>query len=180
MALFAALAFGGITLPTTILGDLLHVFLGPFSGLLTGVLSGVLQYLLLMALLTLYRALGTLSLMYLVKFMLSCLMFGNFSPLGVLSCCVYMVVLETALYLSGFYAKEELDGKMLIWVALVMGVADALSTLVNLEQMMFFYRLYYADWYLALYMLINGVVYSSLGAWLGCRTGMKLRQVMGE
>ena len=180
VALFAALAFGGITLPTTILGDLLHVFLGPFSGLLTGVLSGVLQYLLIMALLTLYRAPGAVSLMYLIKFMLSCLMFGNFSPIGILSCSVYMVVLETALYMSGFYRQKELDKKMLFWVALVMGLADALITFVNLEQMMFFYRLYYADWYVALYMMINGVLYSSIGAWLGCKTGLKLRQVMGE
>ena len=180
VALFAALAFGGITLPTTILGDLLHVFLGPFSGLVTGILSGVLQYLLIMALLTLYRTPGTLSLMYLVKFMLSCLMFGNFSPLGVLSCCVYMVVLEAALYCSGFYAQEKLRPQLLLWVSLVMGLADALITFVNLEQMMFFYRLYYADWYVALYMLINGLLYSSVGAWLGCKTGLKLRQVMGE
>ncbi len=180
VALFAALAFGGITLPTTIMGDLLHAFLGPFSGLVTGILSGILQYLLIMALLTLYRTPGTLSLMYLVKFMLSCLMFGNFSPLGILSCCVYIVVLETALYCSGFYAQEKLKSQLLLWVALVMGIADAFITFVNLEQMMFFYRLYYADWYLALYMLINGVVYSSIGAWLGCRTGLKLRQVMGE
>ncbi len=180
VALFAALAFGGITLPTTIMGDLLHAFLGPFSGLVTGILSGILQYLLIMALLTLYRTPGTLSLMYLVKFMLSCLIFGNFSPLGILSCCVYIVVLETALYCSGFYAQEKLKSQLLLWVALVMGIADAFITFVNLEQMMFFYRLYYADWYLALYMLINGVVYSSIGAWLGCRTGLKLRQVMGE
>ena len=54
------------------------------------------------------------------------------------------------------------------------------AAFVNMEQMMFFYRLYYADWYLALYMLVNGLVYSSIGAWLGAKTGSKLQQVMGE
>ena len=54
VALFAALAFGGITLPTTLIGDLLHVFLGPFSGLVTGILSGMLLYLLVVALLVLF------------------------------------------------------------------------------------------------------------------------------
>lgn len=180
VALFAALAFGGITLPTTLLGDLLHVFLGPFSGLLTGVLSGVLQYLLIVSLLVLFRAPGVLALMFFVKYMLSGLMFGHFTPLGILSICVYVAVLEGALLLCGFYRAERISKRYMLLVALVLGVADALVTFINLEQMMFFYRLYYADWYMALYMLINGVLYSSVGAWLGYRTGVKLQQVMGE
>lgn len=180
VALFAALAFGGITLPTTFLGDLLHVFLGPFSGFLTGVLSGILQYLLIVALLVLFRAPGVLSLMFFVKYMLSGLMLGHFTPLGLLSMSVYVAVLETVLYLTGFYKVKHLTKKYMLVVAVCIGLADAAITFVNLEQMMFFYRLYYADWYLALYMLINGLLYSSIGAWLGYRTGTKLKQVLGE
>ena len=180
VALFAALSFGGITLPTTLLGDLLHVFLGPFSGLFTGVLSGVLQYLLVVSLLVLFRAPGVLSLMYLVKYMLSGLMFGHFTPLGLLSLCVNIVILEAVLYFSGFYRKQELGRRYLLLVSVLLGVGDALITFINMQQMMFFYRLYYADWYLALYMLVNGVLYSSIGAWLGAKTGSKLQQVMGE
>lgn len=180
VALFAALSFGGITLPTTLLGDLLHVFLGPFSGLFTGVLSGVLQYLLVVSLLVLFRAPGVLSLMYLVKYMLSGLMFGHFTPLGLLSLCVNIVILEAVLYFSGFYRKQELGRRYLLLVSILLGFGDALITFVNMQQMMFFYRLYYADWYLALYMLVNGVLYSSIGAWLGAKTGSKLQQVMGE
>ena len=180
VALFAALAFGGITLPTTLIGDLLHVFLGPFSGLLTGILSGMLLYLLVVALLVLFRAPGVLTLMYFVKYMLAGLMFGHFTPLGLLSMCVNVAILETLLYLSGFYRREVLSKGYMLFICLLMGVGDALVTFVNMEQMMFFYRLYYADWYLALYMLVNGLVYSSIGAWLGAKTGSKLQQVMGE
>lgn len=180
IALFAALAFGGITLPTTILGDFLHVFLGPFSGLITGLLSGILQYLLIMALVILYRRPGVLALMYIVRFLLAGLMFGHFTPIGVLSCCVNIAFLETVLWFSGFYIKKDLQSSYMLMLCLLMGVTDAAITFVNLEQMMFFYRLYYADWYLALYMIINGFVYSSLGSWFGYRTGTKLRQVMGE
>lgn len=180
VALFAALAFGGITLPTTLIGDLLHVFLGPFSGLVTGILSGMLLYLLVVALLVLFRAPGVLTLMYFVKYMLSGLMFGHFTPLGLLSMCVNVAILETLLYLSGFYRRQELGKGYMLFICLLMGVGDALVTFVNMEQMMFFYRLYYADWYLALYMLVNGLVYSSIGAWLGAKTGSKLQQVMGE
>ena len=180
VALFAALAFGGITLPTTLLGDLLHVFLGPFSGLVTGILSGVLQYLLIVSLLTLFRAPGVLALMFFVIYMLSGLMFGHFTPLGALSTCVSVVVLESILYLSGFYKVQQLNKRYMLFVAVLLGLADAAVTFINLEQMMFFYRLYYADWYMALYMLINGLLYSSIGAWLGFKTGSKLQQVMGE
>ncbi|MGM9570164.1 MAG: hypothetical protein ACI3XC_08810 [Phascolarctobacterium sp.] len=180
VALFAALAFGGITLPTTLLGDLLHVFLGPFSGLVTGVLSGVLQYLLIVSLLVLFRAPGVLTLMFFVKYMLSGLMFGHFTPLGALSTCVSVVLLEAMLYVCGFYGAKELTKRYMLLVALLIGLTDAAITFINMEQMMFFYRLYYADWYLALYMLINGLLYSSIGAWLGFKTGSKLQQVMGE
>ena len=180
VALFAALAFGGITLPTTLIGDLLHVFLGPFSGLVTGILSGMLLYLLVVALLVLFRAPGVLTLMYFVKYMLAGLMFGHFTPLGLLSMCVNVAILEALLYLSGFYCRQELGKGYMLFICLLMGVGDALVTFVNMEQMMFFYRLYYADWYLALYMLVNGLVYSSIGAWLGAKTGSKLQQVMGE
>lgn len=180
VALFAALAFGGITLPTTLIGDLLHVFLGPFSGLVTGILSGMLLYLLVVALLVLFRAPGVLTLMYFVKYMLAGLMFGHFTPLGLLSMCVNVAILEALLYLSGFYRRQELGKGYMLFICLLMGVGDALVTFVNMEQMMFFYRLYYADWYLALYMLVNGLLYSSIGAWLGAKTGSKLQQVMGE
>ena len=116
MALFAALAFGGITLPTTLIGDLLHVFLGPFSGLVTGILSGMLLYLLVVALLVLFRAPGVLTLMYFVKYMLAGLMFGHFTPLGLLSMCVNVAILEALLYLSGFYRKAVLSKGYMLFI----------------------------------------------------------------
>ena len=75
---------------------------------------------------------------------------------------------------------QQLNKRYMLFVAVLLGLADAAVTFINLEQMMFFYRLYYADWYMALYMLINGLLYSSIGAWLGFKTGSKLQQVMGE
>ena len=140
----------------------------------------IMLHLLVVALLVLFRAPGVLTLMYFVKYMLAGLMFGHFTPLGLLSMCVNVAILETLLYLSGFYRRQELGKGYMLFICLLMGVGDALVTFVNMEQMMFFYRLYYADWYLALYMLVNGLVYSSIGAWLGAKTGSKLQQVMGE
>lgn len=180
IALFAAVAFIGISLPTTILGDALHVFLGPFSGLVTGVLSGVFQYILIMSLLILFRRPGVLVMFFLVKLILSGLLFGRFTPVGLLSCCVYIFVLELFLSLSGFYNKKDLHPKYMLCIAFLIGAADAFITFINLEQMMYFYRLFYADWYIALYVFINGFIYSSLGAWLGYKLGIKLKYIAGE
>lgn len=180
VSLFAAVAFGGVVLPSTLLGDFLHVILGPFSGLATGILNGVLLYLLVMSLLVLYRKPGVLALMFFLKWMLAGLMFGKFTPLGVLSYAVYIVVLESVLWLCGFYRKGSLSKQYVILISIVIGCTDAFITMINLEQMMFFYRLYYADWFIFLYMVVNGLVYSTLGCIMGYKVGCKLQQVMGE
>ena len=180
VSLFAAVAFGGVVLPSTLFGDFLHVILGPFSGLVTGILNGVLLYLLVMSLLVLYRKPGVVALMFFLKWMLAGLMFGKFTPIGVLSYAVYIVVLESVLLLCGFYRINSLSKRYIIFVSIMIGLADAFITMINLEQMMFLYRLYYADWYIFLYMFVNGLLYSSLGCIMGYKVGCKLQQVMGE
>ena len=93
---------------------------------------------------------------------------------------ILVKVIEHYLADPDYRRAFDFDPRLEELICLLMGVGDALVTFVNMEQMMFFYRLYYADWYLALYMLVNGLVYSSIGAWLGAKTGSKLQQVMGE
>ncbi len=180
VALFASLAFGSVVLPVTLLGDFLHVFLGPFSSLVTGLLSGVLQYLLLFALLTLFRRPGVAALFFLMKWLLAGILFGRFTPVAALNYAVYIGILETVLYASGFYRGEDISKTRLLLTALLAGVADMAITFLNLEQLMFFYRLYYADWFIGLFVIVNGLVYSSLGAFLGMKLGKKLSGVMSQ
>lgn len=179
VALFAALAFGGVVVPVTLLGDFFHVILGPFSGLITGFLSGIVQYLLLVALLILFRRPGVLSLFFLVRWLLSAVLFGRVTLVGILICAVSIAVLEFVLRSLGFFKKEIITEQYAVLIAIMIGMADAFITFINMQQIMFFYRLYYADWFIILYMLINGVLYSSIGAWMGYRIGGKLKQVMG-
>ena len=179
VALFAALAFGGVVVPVTLLGDFFHVILGPFSGLITGILNGIVQYLLLMALLILFRRPGVLSLFFLMRWLLSAILFGRVTLVGILICSVSIVVLEFVLWVWGFFKKEVITEQYAVLIAVMIGIADASITFINMQQMMFFYRLYYADWFIALYMLVNGILYSSIGAWMGYRMGEKLKQVMG-
>lgn len=160
-------------------GRLFHVILGPFSGLITGVLNGIVQYLLLMALLILFRRPGVLSLFFLMRWLLSAILFGRVTLVGILICSVSIVVLEFVLWVWGFFKKEVITEQYAVLIAVMIGIADAFITFINMQQMMFFYRLYYANWFIALYMLVNGILYSSIGAWMGYRMGEKLKQVMG-
>ena len=179
-ALFAALAFGGVVVPVTLAGDFLHVILGPFSGLVTGLLSGVVQYMLLMSLLVLFRRPGVTALFFLIRWLLSAVLFGRVTPVGILLTAFSIVVIEGALYITGFYRKKTLTLPYGFFISLVLGLCDAGITFVNMQQLMLFYRLYYADWFIGLYMVINGLLYSSLGSFLGWKTGSRLRQVMGS
>ena len=179
IALFGALSFGSITIPTTLAGDLLHVFLGPLSPLVSGLLSGVLMYLFLLALNKLYPFPGVISLMLLLKWLLTAVVFGRLSLIGIGGLAFHAALLESVLWLTGRTRGSQFS--LPLWsVALACGITDTAVTYVNLELMIFFYRLFYADWYIGLYVLINGLLYSSLGAWLGSRVGDKLLKVTGE
>ena len=179
IALFGAISFGAITIPTTLAGDLLHVFLGPLSPLVSGLLSGVLMYLFLLALNKLYPFPGVVSLMLLLKWLLTAVVFGRVSLIGIGGLALHAVLLESVLWLTG--RTRQTDCQLPLWsVALACGVTDMAVTYVNLELMIFFYRLFYATWYIGLYVLLNGLLYSSIGAWLGSRAGDKLLKVTGE
>lgn len=180
VSLFAALAFGGVVVPVTLLGDFLHVILGPFSGLVTGLLSGVVQYLLLMALLILFRQPGVAALFFLMRWLLSAVLFGRVTPAGILICAVSVVIIEVALWAVGFYRKKDISTTYAMGISFLIGCCDAGITFINMEQLMFFYRLYYADWFIGLYMLMNGLLYSTIGSWMGYKIGSRLKQVMGS
>lgn len=180
IALFAAISFGGIVVPTTVLGDVLHVILGPFSGFISGLLTQLLLYMLIVSLLVVCPRPGVVTLMLGLKWLLGALVFGRVSPIGFSILAVNIVFLELMIWLSGFYATKSFSKQKIILIAVILGVGDAISTYINLELLMFFYRLYYADWYIALLVIINGFAYTAIGSVLGIKIGERLRQVTGE
>lgn len=81
--------------------------------------------------------------------------------------------------MTGFYRKEKISLSYGLFISLVLGVCDAGITFINMQQLMLFYRLYYADWFIGLYMVINGLL-QHIGEFPGWKTGSRLRQVMGS
>ena len=184
IALYAAIAFSVVSVPATVLSNLLHAVLGPFSFLITGIFSEVVAYLLMVSLVVLLPRPGIITSFLLVKFLLSAVVLGNLSAISFLWYPMRAVILESAFYLSGIYDAADSTGNPAgkisgtVWAALIIAFADALLAFVSLNMTMFFYRLFYADWYIWLNVTISGFVYTFIAVPLGIRTGAGLRRVV--
>ena len=178
--LFGTTAFAAVNVPGTFLNDLLHIALGPLSFLVSGLFSGVLLYMLLSSLFVLFPQRGVIALMLLVRMLLGMLVFGRVSPVSFLFYGAQAVLLEGTFWLAGVTrggAARPVGRAFVLTVALACGVADALSAYVNLQALSFLYRLYYADWYIAMNCAVGGFLYAAVGAAGGVLLGKALKKV---
>lgn len=65
--------------------------------------------------------------------------------------------------------------KRILVAAVVLGIADAFLSFVLFNLSMFFYRLYYATWYLAAYLLIDGFCFTLIAVPFGFKLGSRLK-----
>ena len=173
--------------PSTLFLNLVRAILGPFSVLLTGLINETLYYALLTALLIYISGdpeqrwrllIGNTregkwrdpAYVSAVRLLLGGVTFGLFTPMAI----VYTgtSVLSTG---NGILACTETQS-VLAW-AVVLGICDALSVYVDFQLSILFYRLFYADWYIVLRILIEGFVYTFIGVLLGARLGRGLWRV---
>ncbi|TWH49146.1 hypothetical protein [Sporomusa sp. KB1] len=186
IALFGAAAFAVVNVPSTLLNDFFHILLGPFGFLLTGLFSGVFLYMLVVALVILIPRPGVVALMTLVRMLLGMLAFGQISPISLLTYGMHALLLELLIYSSGMYdwlqkqEDESIPWGKIVLLAISCGVADTISTYVGLQAMAFLYRMYYAAWYIALVLLVNGFIYTVIGAACGTALGKRLARVGGD
>ncbi len=187
VALFGTCAFAVVNVPSTLLNDFFHIFLGPFAFVLTGMFSGVMLYMLTGALITLIPLQGVVSLMAAIRLLLGMVAFGHMSPIVFLSYGINAFLLEGALALSGFTSRTLADVppagfslRRLAILALACALADTAATYVTLQGMSVLYRLYYADWYIYLVMAVNGFLYTMIGAGCGLLLGSRLADVGGD
>jgi hypothetical protein len=182
ITLFGAVCFAAVNVPATLLGEVLHVLLGPFAFLATGMFHGVVLYMLVAALVVLIPRPGVVALLFAVRMLLGLLAFGHASPVALLLCGSQAVLLESFLYLTGITAGRAEDEALAGWrrclrVALVCSAADGISTYLNIHALSFLYRVFYADWYIYAAVAVNGVLYSGIGGFCGVALGNKLRTV---
>ena len=184
IALFSTTVFVAVMVPSTLFLNLVRAILGPGSVLLTGLINETLYYALLTALLIYIsgdpsnaettnrkraKGSGVILLVSAVRLLLGGVTFGLFTPMAIVYTGTSVLLLET-----GFLLVRERS--LLAW-AVVLGICDALSVYVDFQLSILFYRLFYADWYIVLRILIEGFVYTFIGVLLGARLGRGLWRV---
>ena len=184
ISLFSTTVFVAVMVPSTLFLNLVRAILGPLSVLLTGLINETLYYALLTALLIYItgdpknvgtpnhvraKGSGVILLVSAVRLLLGGVTFGLFTPMAIVYTGISVLLLET-----GFLLVRSRN--LLVW-AVVLGICDALSVYVDFQLSILFYRLFYADWYIVLRILIEGFVYTFIGVLLGARLGRGLWRV---
>ena len=192
IALFGATVFVCVIIPSTLFLNLVRALLGPVSVLLTGLMNETLYYALLTALLIYINGApeksgtrsvgassrsrhitkkthGVILLASAVRLLLGAVTFGMFTPMEIVYTGTSVLLLETG------YRLVQRRG-LLAW-AVALGICDALAVYVDFQLSIVFYRLFYADWYLAIRILVEGFVYTFIGVLLGGRLGRGLWRV---
>ncbi|MFH0904061.1 MAG: hypothetical protein V1854_02585 [Methanobacteriota archaeon] len=177
ISLFGTVAFATINVPMAFLWEISHAIFGPFSSLFTGVFYEIVWYAIIVSLLILIPRIGVISILIIVRFILSGVIFGHFSPVIMISYGFQAVALEAALYLTGITRGIKIEDRK-ISLSINLGMADVLSSYVSFNLFMFMYRLFYADWYIIMNLTISGFIYTFIGVLLGITLGKKLKKVV--
>lgn len=177
IALFGTVSFAAINLPMTILWDLSHAIFGPFSFLFTGLFNEILLYMLIVSLVVLIPKPGVISLFMMVRFLLGGFITGSFTPIMFITLSVNAIILELLLYASGITGRNPAPDNR-FKMGIICGFADMVSGYVSFNVWMVLYRLFYSDWYIATNILIDGFLYTFIGAWFGVSLGNRLKKVV--
>ena len=95
--------------------------------------------------------------------MLSGVTFGLFTPMTIIYTGTSVLLLE-----MGFLLVRRRG--LFMW-ALILGICDAIAVYVDFQLSILFYRLFFADWYILLRIVVEGFVYTFIGVMLGARLG---------
>ena len=183
IALFATMTFVLVIFPGSLLGPLFSAVAGPFAFLVQGIFFEVLRVLVLVALLVLVPRVGTVTLTYLVRYLIGGLVFGGFTPVDLFYLGASVVLMEVLLWVLGITSRRgtlvrrEFKARSFLHVALVMGGINAATQYVIYCLNISFYRLYFADWFIWLSVIVSGFLYAALGTLPGLQLGRRLRRI---
>jgi hypothetical protein len=155
--------------------------LGPLSSILTGLLSDLGRYTLLATLISLLPRPGTLTLAILTGWILRGFTVGAFAPVDLLYTGTSIAFAELFAWAAGLtrggaWRDEPLGAR---WARLSIGFAGAsvATILAALWMHIILYRLFFADWYIALQVLVPGLLYTTLACRVAAGFAASLRRV---
>lgn len=165
-----------VNLPVFFVSSITFVLLGPLGFLVDSLLTEFLYGALLVALLIIIRKQGVCALVAGIRFLLGGVLLGMLTPIGAIHTVISAVSLEAAVWLSGVlrWGKGGRPGMRLV---LLFASANALISWIGFQLSIVLFRLHYADWYIALSVLVGGFAYSLLGAIAGRSVGWRLAHV---
>ena len=177
--------FGALSFLVSAVGRLLSAgvaaALGPFSTMLTALVDDALRYALMATLLTLLPRPGTATLAALTGWLLSGLTTGGVGPAEVLYITGRVAVLEGALWVTGVTRRTDwVDGPPgARWLRLSAAFASTslITGVTGIAVSMVLYRLFYADWFIAMLLGGPGFLYVLVACWLAVPFADSLRQV---
>jgi hypothetical protein len=163
-----------------IVSSAMYAILGPFNCLVGGLLTEVLTYLLVTSILFLVPRVGAMTLAGIVSYIMGGILFGSFGLTDILFLGSGIAFREIFLFVFGITRLRQPTGQpAIVPMMLALGLADAASTFTSLTLHVVFYRLYFADWYILLNVVVTGFLYTVIGVYLGKPLGQSLRKVHG-
>ncbi len=173
-ALTACLIFTTAILPGYVLWGI-SAALGPFDWVVYGIAWSMIRMIYYAIIVMITQRPGTFTLLMFIVWILNTLFFGRLSVVSLLWVATSSLLYEPLLYATGVTRGKPSLSRLLA----AFMVATPLDHYVDLMLYMTLYRLYYADWYVAMY-VIGTSAYSIAGAFLGAKLSRDLRVVIHE
>lgn len=180
ISLFGSLMFV-VAAVSQLLAMGVSALLGPFSALLTGLVDDALRTTLFATLLCLLPRPGVATLTLATSYLLRALALGNMGPVELLFFGGHALWLELCLWISGITRlsgwRDEGPGSRWLRLVVAFAFSSAINAVNGLVHSAVLYRLFYADWYVALLVALPGFLYPTLAAALASRFADSLRRV---
>ena len=185
-AIFAAAAFVLVNIPEIIAGNIALALLGPFGFLVSAFFIEVPANALGVAYLMRYPIPGSLGLYIVIRKIVTALLLYSFQIIPFLLVTAEILAFEGAAWASGvtrgaafFDRPPERRTRAIVLFVCLFALANIFITAISFYLHIFFYRLDFADWYIALYLITLGLFFAPLGIFVGIRLGAPLREVAG-
>lgn len=175
LMLIASIGAAGFCVKFTgfLLFNLLYAILGPFNLLVGGLVTEVLYYITLSILVVLLPRVGAVSLSGIVSYVMSSVVMGGLSVLGIIFLGFSLATRETLLYLLGVTRGKATRSRLVLSLSL----SDTLEKSASLLLHTVFFRLFYPTWYIVTVAFVTGFLYTALGSYIGFPLGEKLKRV---
>jgi len=180
IALFGSLTFV-VAAAARLVGYGVAAVLGPFAPLVTGLVDDAFRTCLLAALVALVPRPGVVTLASLVGYLMRGLALGSFHPADLLYFGSIVLFLEGCLWVAGLTRDtgwvDESPVRRWVRLSLGFGVANALAVASGLVVTVVLYRLFFADWYVAMMVALHGFLYVVLGCAFAVPFADRVRKV---